>query len=71
MVLHDGEMVINPTATKKNAAALNAMNQGKTIGGDVHVHIHPDAFDRAYAKSQSFEKDVRDALGRASVEGRW
>ena len=42
-VLHDGEMVINPTATKKNAATLNAINQGKTIGrggGDVHFNIY-------------------------------
>jgi hypothetical protein len=70
-VLHDGEMVINPQATKKNAAALNAMNQGKTVGGHIEVHIHPDSFDRAYVKSRHFEDDITNALTRASAEGRW
>jgi hypothetical protein len=73
-VLHDGEIVMNAPASRKNERALNAMNRGETVGGSgggVHVHIHPDAFDRAYVKSQHFEKDITDALNRASIEGRW
>jgi hypothetical protein len=44
-VLHDGEIVMNPTASKKNAAALNAMNQGKTVGGRGDIHLHLYAMD--------------------------
>jgi hypothetical protein len=73
-VLHDGEMVINSTATKKNRGTLERINAGGSAGG-FHVAgdfvIKTGHLDRAYVKSGQFEKDIRDALGRASSEGRW
>jgi hypothetical protein len=73
-VLHDGEMVINPSATKKNRGTLERINAGGSAGG-FHVAgdfvIKTGHLDRAYVKSGQFEKDIRDALGRATSEGRW
>jgi hypothetical protein len=37
-ILHDGEFVSNPTATKKNRRALERMNAGESAGGVVHNH---------------------------------
>jgi hypothetical protein len=69
-VLHNGEFVVNPTATKKNLPALASMNAGGSAGmtmGD--LHIHPASLDRKYVKGKQFRKDILDALAQAQKEG--
>jgi hypothetical protein len=71
-VLHDGEFVVNPTATKKNLPALASMNAGGShggfsIGGD--FVIKTDRLDRAYVKGNQFRKDILAALAQAQKEG--
>jgi hypothetical protein len=73
-VLHDGEAVINPTATKKNLNTIAAMNAGGKVGGvTIHggLNVTANKLDRAYIMSSEFQKDLLDALGRATVEGKW
>jgi hypothetical protein len=69
--LHDGEIVINPVASKKNLNTLAAINAGKTVGSSFgDIHIHPQgALDRRYVKSAQFRKDLLDALDQAAREG--
>lgn len=70
-VLHDGEMVINPTATKKNAATLASINAGGTAAGafrDLHIHA-AGPVDRKYIMSRQFQKDFLDAQARWANEG--
>jgi hypothetical protein len=69
-LLHDGEMVINPQATKKNLPALQAMNAGGSAGHSIgNLNIYPRTLDRAYMMSSQFRKDLLDALSRARTEG--
>jgi hypothetical protein len=37
--LRVGEYVVNPQATAKNREALEAMNNGQDVGGDIHFHL--------------------------------
>jgi hypothetical protein len=71
-VLHDGEFVINPTATKKNVDTLQRINAGGSAGG-FHVGgdfvIKTGWLDQAYVKSGRFRKDLLDALDQAAKEG--
>jgi hypothetical protein len=73
-VLHDGEMVINPTATKKNLPDLLAMNAGRSPssrGGDTHLHIHAidaKSFD-AWAKNGGARMMARALTRHWDVEG--
>jgi hypothetical protein len=72
--LHDGEIVINPVASKKNLNTLAAINAGKNVAGiTIHggLNITAKKLDRAYIMSSEFQKDLLDALGRASVEGKF
>jgi hypothetical protein len=69
-VLHDGEMVINSTATKKNLPALQSINAGGSAGGSVgDIHIHTQTVDRQYVMSSQFRKDFLDAQDRWRREG--
>jgi hypothetical protein len=69
-VLHDGEFVINPKATKKNLPALQSMNAGGSGGHSIgNMNIYPQRLDRAYVMSNQFRKDLLDALDRAGKEG--
>jgi hypothetical protein len=69
-VLHDGEFVMNPSATKKNLPALASMNAGGSAGMSVGaLHIHPQTLNSAYVKSRRFRKDLLDALKQAAKEG--
>jgi hypothetical protein len=71
-VLHDGEFVMTPAATKKNLAKLQSMNAGGTGGGVSFgdLHIHPTRLDRDYVKDPNgFRKDMLDVLDQARREG--
>jgi hypothetical protein len=72
-VLHDGEVVVNSRASKKNLDALAAMNAGKTVRGiTIHnMNITAAKLERSYIMSSEFQKDLLDALSRATVEGKW
>jgi hypothetical protein len=72
-VLHDGEFVVNPQATKKNLPALQSMNAGGRSGG-VHIagdlNINTKSLGREYLKDpQGFRKDLLDALDQLAREG--
>jgi hypothetical protein len=72
-ILHDGEFVVNPTASKKNAAALNAMNQGKTMGGGNVTFIVKalDSRDVATWLKNGGAENIARGLNRLSIEGKW
>jgi hypothetical protein len=70
-VLHDGEAVINPTATKKNMNAIATMNAGGTVGSSFgDLHIHTQTVDRAYIMGSQFRKDFLAAKARWANEGK-
>jgi|GEM_PF-4338359 hypothetical protein len=70
-VLHDGEFVVNPQATKKNLPALMQMNSGGGGGNQFgDIHIHPTRLDRAYMNDPNgFKKDLRTTLNQMQREG--
>jgi hypothetical protein len=72
-VLHDGEFVVNPTATKKNLSALASMNAGGSgglsIGGDLHLKIETNSLNEKYVRGKQFRKHILDALRQAQSEG--
>jgi hypothetical protein len=70
-ILEDGETVIKPGPSRTHKETLAAINAGGKVGGEIHFHVHPKAFDEAYVKSSKFEADITNALRRATVEGRF
>jgi hypothetical protein len=72
-VLHNGEFVVNPTATKKNLPALASMNAGGSgglsIGGDLHLKIETSSLNEKYVRGPKFRKHILDALRQAQNEG--
>jgi hypothetical protein len=73
-VLHDGEIVMNPAASKKNLGALAAMNAGGSagsfhVGGD--FVIKTASVDRKYVMSSQFQKDMLAAMNRWRAEGQF
>jgi hypothetical protein len=71
-VLHNGEFVVNPEATRKHLPTLASINAGGSAGITVHggLNISTTTLDRRYVKSAQFEKDILYALQRAQTEGR-
>jgi hypothetical protein len=50
-VLHDGEIVMNAPASRKNEPALNAMNAGKTFGTGHTININLGFLDHKGAQA--------------------
>jgi hypothetical protein len=69
-VLHDGEMVMNPKATKQNAGDLARMNAGGSAGHTIgQLILQPQTLDRKYVMGSQFQKDFLDAMDRWKKEG--
>lgn len=59
-LLHDGEFVVNPTATKNNRGKLEKMNAGGSVGGDTHHHWNITTMD-----AKSFDAWARNGGAEA------
>jgi hypothetical protein len=72
-VLHDGEFVMTPQATKKNLPKLQAMNEGQNGGSGAQVNLYIQAMDSksfdAWSRSGGIDMIIA-AIDRWDKEGR-
>ncbi len=70
-VLKEGEFVVEPQATSRNLATLEAINSGRTVGGDMHFHaplINAQRIDESWLRNGGIYQ-IADAIRRARYEG--